>query len=227
MYIGLGIGKKLKDIQQRFNVEKVTSQTRKYLPVTQADAETLPYWPIITSQSPTALQQFRWGLLSTTTKPEQVESTPLRRLHVPSHDLALKAYAREPFQNGQRALVLADRFFVHRKEGKNQVLYQLSLRYNQLFALAGIYETWQQEDQVIPTFTLITTPGNSLLKFINNVTGLMPVIIDPEHESLWLSDRSSDDPAITSLLQPFDEKQMKALRLTHTDQLSLFEPSPF
>ena len=223
MYIGLGIGKKLKDIQQRFRVEKVTSLHKKPLPIPQADADQLPYWPILTHDNPTHLQYFRWGLLSANTKPDQLHSTPLRRLHVAHEELNSKVFLREPFHNRQRCLVLADRFFVHRKEGKNQVLYQISLRYNQLFALAGVYEIWQQEDQIIPTFTLITTEANPLLKFINNVQGVMPVVIDPEHESLWLSDLNSTDSAILSLLQPFDEKQMKALRLTHTDQLSLFE----
>ncbi len=223
MYLGLGISKKLKDIQQRFNLEKPPSQSKKYAPVAQADGNELPFWPLITAGVPHALQQFRWGLLSASTKTEQLQSTPLRRLLIPQADLTAKAFAREPFRKGQRCLILADRFFVHRKEGAHQVLYQISLRYNQLFALAGIYETWQNDDQVIPTFTLLTTESNPLLKFINNTSDQMPVIIDPDHEHIWLSDRPFDDPTVTSSLQPFDETQMKALRLTHTEQLSLFD----
>ncbi len=223
MYIGLGISKKFKDIQQRFSLEKVNAQSRKYAPVAQADADGLPFWPVITARLSNELQQFRWGLLSPSTKAEQLQSTPLRRLVVPKADLTTKAFLREPFLKGQRCLILADRFFVHRKEGNHQVLYQISLRYNQLFALAGIYETWQENDQIVPTFTLLTTESNPLLKFINNRSDQMPVIIDPEHESIWLSDRPSDDPLVWSSLQPFDEKQMKALRLTHTEQLSLFD----
>lgn len=223
MYIGLGIRKKLKDLQQRFQAPGITGAAKAFKPNPQVSGTDLPYWPVVTAANPTELQLFRWGLLSPDTRSEQVQSTPQRRLHLPTEQVLKRTFSNQPLEQGQRCLVLADCFYIHRHEGKNRVLYQISLRYNQLFALAGIFQIWEQDTQTIPTFTLLTTPANSLLAFLNNKYQRMPVIIDPEAEPLWNSTLPFSDPAIQSLLHPFDPAQLKAERLTHTEQLSLFD----
>ena len=69
---------------------------------------------------------------------------------------------------------IADRkvpFRITRKDGK-------------LFAFAGIWEEGSAEHGIPPRFAIITTAANELMKPIH---ARMPVILDEEEETAWLS----------------------------------------
>lgn len=75
-----------------------------------------------------------------------------------------------------------------------------------LFAMAGIWDTWKNEDgEFIQSFSIITTSPNELME---NIHKRMPVILDKNDEKLWLT---NDDPELLlPLLKPFPAKEMTA-----------------
>lgn len=54
--------------------------------------------------------------------------------------------------------------------------------------MAGIYDEWVSPGtgQTIPTFSIITTDANSLMRQIHNTNFRMPVILLREDEEKWL-----------------------------------------
>src|SRR5205085_8176952 len=70
------------------------------------------------------------------------------------------------------------------------------------FALAGLWEHWRRGEEVIDSFTIITTSANQLLEDIHD---RMPVILDePDYEE-WLDPRTAADRA-KALLKPADHR---------------------
>jgi putative SOS response-associated peptidase YedK len=111
----------------------------------------------------------------------------------------------------KRCLVLVDGFYEWREEGKKKYPYYISLANNDAFALAGIWDRWQNDrtGEVKETFSIITTRANPLLERIHNTRKRMPVMLRQADETNWL-EKDLDRTAIDALLEPFDATQMQA-----------------
>ncbi|WP_051564539.1 SOS response-associated peptidase [Desulfovermiculus halophilus] len=101
-----------------------------------------------------------------------------------------------------RCLIPASCFFEwKRTEGKKKQPYCVRPKDEGLFAFAGLWEHWQDEeaDRKIDSCTIVTTRANEAVAELHD---RMPVIIIREADfDLWL-DRSVEDP---ERLQPFLE----------------------
>jgi putative SOS response-associated peptidase YedK len=76
-----------------------------------------------------------------------------------------------------------------------------------LFAFAGLYsKTKSPEGGTVPTFTIITTEPNDLVRPIHN---RMPVILEQQHEQAWLDPELTDPHILVSLLAPYPAGQME------------------
>lgn len=76
---------------------------------------------------------------------------------------------------------------------------------------AGLCETWTDPSgQRIPTFTIITTGPNELIR---NIHDRMPAILHPNDESLWL-DMTQPTDKILELLRPYPVSEMEAYQVS-------------
>ena len=66
-------------------------------------------------------------------------------------------------------------------------------------ALAGL---WESHDEFGPTFTIITTAPNAYMSTIHT---RMPVVLEPDDWTTWLSADDEDPGLRTSLLRPADD----------------------
>ena len=67
---------------------------------------------------------------------------------------------------------------------------------------AGIWSEWGKDEDIIRSFSIITTEANSKLKSLHE---RMPVILDPENYNHWLGS-SQKDPV--SLLKAYSSEEM-------------------
>ena len=153
--------------------------------------------PIITTDSPKELLYYQWGLIPSWSEDESIGS---RLFNARAETIDEKPSFRGPFKR-KRCLIPADGFYEWDK-GHNP--YRFTLKNDDIFAFAGISETWESGDNIVDTFTIITTGAN---KAVGQVHERMPVILRPEDESFWLN-YDSNMEAIKSLLKPFDDKLM-------------------
>ncbi|WP_067937053.1 SOS response-associated peptidase [Alicyclobacillus kakegawensis] len=102
----------------------------------------------------------------------------------------------------KRCIIPADGFYEWQRNTKRP--YRIRLKKRQVFAFAGIYDTWRGPDgQKVSSFAIITCAPN---QFMWNIHDRMPVILDEAGVDLWL-DRSVTDPElVTSVLRPTDEE---------------------
>ena len=81
-------------------------------------------------------------------------------------------------------LVLADGYYEWRTERGNKRPYRFVLRNRAPFAMAGIWEPADHDDEP-PTFSILTTTANELAAAVHD---RMPVILPMNYEQRWLTE---------------------------------------
>jgi len=107
----------------------------------------------------------------------------------------------------RRCLLPADAFYEWRTlpDGKKRRV-RFSLSAEKLFALAGLWETWQSADgSQLDTCAIITTEPNELIAPVHN---RMPVILPAADWETWLSARPLGPDTLQPLLQPYPAQAM-------------------
>lgn len=94
----------------------------------------------------------------------------------------------------KRCIVIVNGFYEWKRENKNKIPYRFYRENNELFALAGI---WNSYDEVYG-LSIITTEANDLMKPIHS---RMPVVIKNENIDRWL-DKTTDLEELKNLMKP-------------------------
>ncbi|MBT8083546.1 MAG: SOS response-associated peptidase [Gammaproteobacteria bacterium] len=152
------------------------------------------------------LVMLRWGLVPFWAKDPAIGN---RMINARAETVAEKPSYRNAYKH-RRCIVLADGFYEWRRQGEAKTPYFISLASGQPFALAGLWENWQDKESAesLQTTTLITTDANEFMQPLHH---RMPVILEASSATDWLagSNELLDDVAsITPPLQawPVDRR---------------------
>ncbi|MCU0599096.1 MAG: SOS response-associated peptidase [Desulfobacterales bacterium] len=180
------------DIQPRYNV----APGQQILAICQTvDAQRMP-------------AMLKWGLIPSWAKEESIG---YKMINVREESVKVKPGFKLAYKF-RRCLVPVSGFYEWQKEGSGKQPYLIRLSGSDLFALAGIWESWKKpaSDERIESCAILTTSANGV---ISRVHDRMPVIIGPEHIDLWL-DASSSIHRIEALMRPFDDRDMVCHRVS-------------
>ena len=137
----------------------------------------------------------RWGLVPAwTSEPRAAYST----INARAETVAEKPAFRQAFRR-RRCLIPADGFYEWRQVGARKQPYCIVPADGAPFALAGLWERWERDGQVLESCTILVTQANALLAPIHD---RMPVILDPADEARWLDPALTDPAALRPLLVP-------------------------
>lgn len=188
---------KAEEIEKRFNVEVPESYNPRY------NAAPTQILPVITNAQPTGLSFFHWGLMPSWAKDKSISS---KLINARSETIDKKASFKNALKH-RRCLVIADGFYEWKKTSKkSKIPYHIYLKSKVLFAFAGLWEEYEDEDQnLVHTYTIITTEANSSISTIHE---RMPVILEPAAEQLWLSKEISTKEHL-DLLKPYSEQNIE------------------
>lgn len=101
----------------------------------------------------------------------------------------------------KRCLIPADGFYEWKKSNKTKTPMRVTLKDKELFAFAGLWNTWNDpKGESIDSCTIITCSPNPFMKQIHD---RMPVILSPKAEELWLDPELSDTAKLTGILVPY------------------------
>ena len=128
------------------------------------------------------LVMLRWGLVPFWAKNPAIGN---RMINARAETVAEKPSYRAAFKH-RRCIVLADGFYEWHREGDVKTPYFISLASGEPFALAGLWEDWQDKNsgESLQTTTLITIAANDFMQPLHH---RMPVILQPETADEWLS----------------------------------------
>lgn len=157
------------------------------------------------------LGYLRWGLIPPWAKDEKMG---YRLINARAETVAGKPSFRRAFQQ-KRCLIVADSFYEWKhleNHEKTKTPVRIRMKSGELFAMAGLWETWlSHEGNKIHSCTIITTKANELMAPIHD---RMPVILRKEEEQSWIDPSNRDTRALSHLLRPFQSEQLEAYEVS-------------
>ena len=128
----------------------------------------------------------KWGMVPFWAKDPKGMSTPF---NARSEEAYAKPMVRGPFKS-KRCLVPTTAFFEWQAiEGqKRKQRMRVSRADGDLLTLAGLHDYWRRGDDVIESYTILTTTPNELIEIIHD---RMPVILGQDDEEEWLDPTTS------------------------------------
>ena len=164
----------LKDLQEHFAVfNPLTYGTSYNIPPSRS----IP--AVRLSQTVRELFLCHWGLIPHWAKPEN----KYRAINARAETMADKPYFREAYRK-RRCLIPANGFYEWKKDRNTTQAYYIYLPNRPLFAFAGLWENWEQQDRHIESCAIITTIANTSMQPIHD---RMPVILDERDYDKWLT----------------------------------------
>lgn len=155
-----------------------------------------------------AAQFMRWGLVPSWAKDISIGN---RMINARAETLAERPSFRVAFRR-RRCLVVADSFYEWKRDGRSRTPMRISLESGELFAFAGLWESWKSpEGRRIQSCAIVTTEANDFLAPIHD---RMPVILPPDAEQMWLAPDVQDTDALSELLAPYPSDLMSAYEVS-------------
>lgn len=184
-----------KVIEARFNL-KIADES--YMP--RYNCAPSQMLAVISNQNPYQLSYYKWGMIPYWTK---TGSKTLHPINAKSETLMDKPMFKNAFFK-RRCLIPADGFF----EWQNTIPkkpFRFMLKTEEIFCMAGIWETWKNENnEMISSFCILTTTANALVRPIHE---RMPVILEQENEIKWLTENNPE--MLLSMLKPLPVEAMQ------------------
>ena len=99
--------------------------------------------------------------------------------------------------------MLADGFFEWQRSGKAKLPFLYEVDGGKPFALAGLWEGWQDPEtgEWLRTCSIVTTEANAQMQVLHD---RMPVILHPDDYGAWLGEQSAPPTELKALLRPWD-----------------------
>lgn len=163
----------------------------------------------VTNDGERRAEHMRWGLIPSWAKDMKIG---YRMINARGETVAEKPSFRTALRK-RRCLILADGFYEWQKlGGKQKRPMRITLKSDEPFAFAGLWETWRNPDgELIKSCTIITTAAN---EFLSPIHDRMPVILPEEMESFWL-DKDLEDPiALSSAIASYPNDEMDAFEVS-------------
>jgi putative SOS response-associated peptidase YedK len=186
----------------RFHVA-TPSQTPTQPMLPNLDVRPTQQVPVLLADHQLALM--RWGLTPRWSK-DGLRSNAI--INARAEGIASKPTFRQPIRS-QRCLLPASAFFEwHGSPSGAKTKYRIGRRDGELFAMAGLFDTWKTPSGAeIQSCAIITCAPNELMAPIHD---RMPVILLPDDEEAWLDPDLVEVEQITSYLRPYPDELLEA-----------------
>lgn len=159
----------------------------------------------VRNESPDGIDQLRWGLLpGWVDDPEDFPTL----INARSETAAEKPAFREAFAT-RRCLIPATNFYEWTGRTGSRVPHAIGLQDRELFAMAGLWETWSANGDEVRSATILTTDANDV---VGELHDRMPVILAPDEERRWL--HADDEDELQALLDPYPGDRTTAVEVS-------------
>lgn len=167
-----------------------------------------PHLPVIHSKG---ISMYQWGLVPSWTRNENdAHEIRTKTLNAIGETLFEKPSFRKAALS-QRCLLPVTGFYEYRDFNGFKYPYYVFDPYNKGFMLGAIYDVWVNPatGETNRSFSIVTTPANTLMEKIHNLKKRMPLILNNKDCNYWI-DKNTDLQQLKSLIKPFDSHLMDA-----------------
>lgn len=188
------------DLEQRFDAEISFGYEPRYNIAPEG-----PGIAAVQDASPDEINRLQWGLL-----PHWVDDPDdfPDLINARAESVAEKPSFRDAFRE-RRCLIPANNFFEWTGQEGQRVPYSIGVDGGEIFAMAGIWESWSTNGEEIHSAAIITTDANEV---VGELHDRMPVILDADEEDRWL--RSDDEDELLGFLDPYPADRTRSHEVT-------------
>lgn len=200
------------EIEERYGAELIDHD--KYRPSYYFHATSLPMLPAVCSDNQSVIRLLRWGLIpSWVASEEDAKEIMMKTFNARAETLDIKPAFRNSFAT-RRCLIPVRGFFEWQAAGGRKIPWYIRLSNEDIFSLAGIWDSWDMKGGVtLNTFSIVTTRANELMAEIHNTKKRMPVILQASAERLWLKN-DLDMASAATLLQPVASEMLETYTIS-------------
>jgi putative SOS response-associated peptidase YedK len=167
-----------------------------------------PSQPIlaVANDRPDQYDHFLWGLIPPWAKDPTIGN---KMCNARGETISEKNGFRNAYKR-RRCLIPADGFYEWKlqPDGKSKQPMYIRMKSGRPFALAGLWETWRDDQGAeLRSATIITTRANALIASMHD---RMPVILKPQDFQRWLAKAEAKADELDDLLAPRGEGEMEA-----------------
>ncbi|MFB4168519.1 SOS response-associated peptidase [Virgibacillus sp. JSM 102003] len=145
----------------------------------------------------------RWGLVPSWAKDEKIGYKMINARSETAHE-------KPSFKNlmaRKRCLIVADSFYEWKRDGKEKQPKRIQVDDRKLFAFAGLWDKWKQEDKELFTCTILTKEAND---FMQDIHHRMPIILPKNKEDEWIASGKQHPNEIYQFLQAVEAEKLNA-----------------
>ena len=159
----------------------------------------------VRDEAPDDIDQLHWGLL-----PHWVDDPDdfPTLINARAETAAEKPAFRDAFER-RRCLVPASTFYEWTGRKGSRVPHAIEVADRELFAMAGLWETWSSNGDEVRSATILTTDANEL---VGELHDRMPVILERDEERAWLE--ADDAEERQALLDPYPADRMRSYEVS-------------
>lgn len=208
------------ELAERFDIDVPEAYRSRY------NAAPTQILPVITNDNPEGLSFFYWGVVPKFAKNKSLSP----KLYNTKAETLMQKASTSKALHQRRCLVPADGFYDWKNVSKKGVVpYRFVLEEPRIFAFAGLWEEYEDDEEgMVYTFSIITTEANAIAREMNLN---MPAIIAKKDEKNWLQDDLTPDEW-TAMLKPFPSQMMSSFTVSpllnnlEYDRPELLRPAP-
>lgn len=158
-----------------------------YKPQQEINAFTFPRNPVIVDENRGEIQMYNWGLIPFWANDDKIRKMTL---NAKIETIVEKPAFRNSVKN--RCLIIADGYYEWQwkdAKGKEKQKYLITPTDQEIFAFAGIYSSWTnpETNQILNSYSILTTEANELMSEIHNNKKRMPVVLKKQNQQSWLT----------------------------------------
>lgn len=179
------LNSKLREIEKAFDAKFIEPDA--YTPMEEINAFDFQRTPVVINENPGEIEMYNWGLIPFWAGNDAIKKATL--------NARIETVTEKPaFRNSvnNRCLVLATGYYEWQwldPKGKQKQKYFIKPTDQDLFAFAGLYSTWKDpnSNELVNSYSIVTTEANELMSEIHNNKKRMPVVLKKEDHKSWLS----------------------------------------
>jgi len=145
----------------------------------------------------------RWGLVPSWAKNEKIGYKMINARSETAHEKP----SFKKLMVKKRCLIIADSFYEWKKTDAGKQPKRIQVKNRELFAFAGLWEKWEQDDKTLFTCTILTKDANT---FMQDIHHRMPIILPKMKDEEWIVQDFAKPIEAHRFLQEIQEEDFTA-----------------
>lgn len=149
----------------------------------------------------------RWGLVPSWAKDEKIGYKMINARSESAHEKP----SFKKLMSQKRCLIVADSFYEWKNTDGEKQPKRIQLKDRKLFAFAGLWDKWVDQDKTLFTCTILTKDANDFMRDIHH---RMPIILPKGKENDWITPQKLNPVDAHQFLLSVKMDEMKAYNVT-------------